>query len=417
MNRIVFFTGFTPTRDNYGGPSAMAYHFFKNRPSNCKVRVYTTNTNHVPANVIKDGEKELDVEIVVLKDTLYNFFHRREKLDSLRIRLGIDKSYNVSNYKIPKKILNEIRQFNPSLVWVYEESLTTVIRQLSQFNLLVSGFDCFALHWNRAMRDAYTFAEPERYKKALYKYNMILFRERQLAEIPCKYFDVGIEDRNMFETVTGRTDAKFYPHPHYQVVPKKIDFAKEKLSILISGKYDQYTWTDTNKLITLLENHKELAPIYDFTFLGKGWSHCAEKLARCGYDVQCKRWVEVYSEECVKHDIQIFPISVGSGTKGKVLDALSMGLLCIGSPIALENIYVKSGHSCFQYSDMEDVLKYLHKIANERNTARQIAEQGREQVLKWHNPRRIFQKILSDVIDGVPYDAVSEYKQVIKSLE
>lgn len=416
MYRIVFITGFTPTQDNYGGPSAMAYHFFKNRPSDSVVRVYTTNGNNVPANMIAQVSKDLDIEIVVLKDTLYNYFHRREKFEVLRMNLGIDKSYNISNYKLPNKVLDEIQTFNPNLVWVYQESLTAIINQLSRFNLMVSGFDCFALHCNRVMRDPYTYAEPLRYKKALYEYNMVLHRELQLAKIPCKYFDVGIEDRNMFEIVTGRKDAKFYPHPHYQVVPKKIDFSKTKLSILISGKYDQYTWTDTNKLIVLLSEHKELASSFKFTFLGKGWGECATKLKYCGYNVEYKEWVDVYAEECVQHDIQIFPISVGSGTKGKVLDALSMGLLCIGSEIAMENIYVKSGHSCFLYSNMQDVLQFLNEIKLNRDVAHIIAENGRRQVLKWHNPGRIFKKILDDVIEKIPYDAVSEYNQVINEL-
>lgn len=416
MYRIVFFTGFTPTQDNYGGPSAMAYHFFKYRPAGTVIRVYTTNANNVSDKIITHVCKNLGIEIIVLEDTLYNYFHRRERFETLRMKLGIDKSYNVSNYKLSNRILNEIQKFNPNLVWVYQESLTTVIRQLSKFNLMVSGFDCFALHCNRALRDPYIFANPLRYKRALYEYKMVLHRELQLSTIPCRYFDVGIEDRNMFEIVTGRKDAKFYPHPHFQVVSKEIDFSAQKLSILISGKYDQYTWTDANKLIALLKEHKEFAASYKFTFLGRGWDECSSGLKECGYDVEYKTWVDIYAEECARHDIQIFPISVGSGTKGKVLDALCMGLLCIGSKVAMENIYVKTGHSCFQYSNMQDVLEFLKKIDSDRDSARVIAENGRSQVLKWHNPKRIFKKILDDVVEGIPYDAVSEYYQVVKGL-
>lgn len=83
-----------------------------------------------------------------------------------------------------------------------------------------------------------------------------------------------------------------------------------------------------------------------------------EKLVANGYEVECKSWVEVYAGEVIKHDIQLFPISVGSGTKGKVLDALSMGLLCIGSEIAMENIYVKHGHSCYLYHNVSDVVEF-----------------------------------------------------------
>ena len=43
-----------------------------------------------------------------------------------------------------------------------------------------------------------------------------------------------------------------------------------------------------------------------------------------------------YIEEICKHDIQVTPICIGTGTKGKVLDAIANGLLVIGSWYALE---------------------------------------------------------------------------------
>lgn len=415
--KIFLFTNFTPTRDNFNGPSAMMYHLFKNRPKDCQVLVFSTNWNRVPSAIISDSCKTLGVEIQILKDTIFNFFHRREALQDLRLKLGIDDGYNISNYRLSKRALNEISAFNPDFVWVYGEAHTAVIKQLSKYRLLVAGFDCFALHYNRFMRDSFCFENSNRYSKALYDYKIALSRELALKDVPCKYYDVGIEDRNMFEIVSGRTDALFYPHPHFDVLMKEISFNSDKLSILISGKLDQYTWTDSLKLVKVLcENSRSLVKKFRLTFLGKGWSMLQEKLVANGYEVECKSWVEVYAGEVIKHDIQLFPISVGSGTKGKVLDALSMGLLCIGSEIAMENIYVKHGHSCYLYHNVSDVVEFLLEVYSNRNNAIEIATRGQQQVLKWHSPQRIFSIICQDVMGKIEYNGVEEFNKVISNL-
>jgi hypothetical protein len=41
-------------------------------------------------------------------------------------------------------------------------------------------------------------------------------------------------------------------------------------------------------------------------------------------------FVDVYLDEIIKYDIQLTTISVGTGTKGKVLDALANGLMVMG---------------------------------------------------------------------------------------
>ena len=56
--KIFLFTNFTPTIDNYRGPSAMMYHFFNGRPNDCEVLVFTTNSNCVPVSTIKEIENK-----------------------------------------------------------------------------------------------------------------------------------------------------------------------------------------------------------------------------------------------------------------------------------------------------------------------------------------------------------------------
>lgn len=413
--KIFLFTNFTPTRDNYRGPSAMMYHFIKNRSKECEFLVYTTNSNLVPINQVKSVSEELGTNIYILEDTIYNYFHRRETLQEIRIKLHIDKGYNISNYKLSSKHLNYIEDFNPDIVWIYGETHTEVIKQLSKYRLLVAGYDCFSLHYNRLMKDSYCYLNKEYYKKALFNYKIAISREMALKDIPCKYFDVGIADRNMFETITGREDAQFYPHPHFDVFPKEINFNKQHLSILIAGKLDQYTWSDAQIMLKALCNESQiLKEKFTITILGKDWEKYANTLKNAGYNVCLKKWVDTYADEIKLHDIQLFPISVGSGTKGKVLVALSMGLLCVGSNIAMENIFIKDRHSCYIYQHALEIPSILLEIYNDKCRSAKIAEQGRKQVLKWHNPQRILSIICDDVMGNKSYNGINEYNEVIK---
>ena len=91
----------------------------------------------------------------------------------------------------------------------------------------------------------------------------------------------------------------------------------------------------------------------------------------------------------INYDIQISPIAVGSGTKGKVLDAFANGLLVIGSYCALENICVRHNDSCLLYKDVSDIVRYIRRINNNREYYEKVAKKGRDQVRTYHSPTRI----------------------------
>jgi len=95
-----------------------------------------------------------------------------------------------------------------------------------------------------------------------------------------------------------------------------------------------------------------------------------------------------YIEEICKHDIQITPISIGTGTKGKVLDALANGLLVIGTPFAMENIAVKHGESCIEYRQPQEVIAVLKDIPNNIQKYEMMAAEGRKAVLTEHCPSK-----------------------------
>ena len=141
--------------------------------------------------------------------------------------------------------------------------------------------------------------------------------------------------------------------------------------------------------------HNYLKEHYSITFLGKGWEKHVETLRGAGYEVEHIRFAPDYIEEICKYDIQITPISIGTGTKGKVLDALANGLLVIGTKYAMENIAVKNGESCIEYDDAKEVIGILKDIPYDIQKYEKIAEEGRRCVLEYHNREKIARELFS----------------------
>lgn len=222
------------------------------------------------------------------------------------------------------------------------------------------------------------------------------------ADSSVHYHLVGEEDALFLRKMNPGIQAHFIRHPHYEVSPqlkfenekREIVFHQPKIKLLIAGQYNYYMKQDADLLCRQLYdnanfNENFLTQNYDITFLGKGWEQHAENLKDVGFEVNHIKFAPNYIEEICKHDIQITPISIGTGTKGKVLDALANGLLVIGTPYAMENIAVKNGESCVEYKQASEVVHVLMDIPNDIDKYQLMAENGRKMVQKYHNPTRV----------------------------
>ena len=144
---------------------------------------------------------------------------------------------------------------------------------------------------------------------------------------------------------------------------------------------------DADEMVAALvsaNNREMLQEHFVITFLGRGWEQHAVTLKEAGWNVNHVTFAPDYIEEVRKHDIQITPISIGTGTKGKVLDALANGLLVIGSWYAMENIAVVNGVSCVVYDSPADMPRILSDIVDNREKYEEMAKKGREAVLREH---------------------------------
>lgn len=399
---IVLITQITPTEDNFNGPSALMYHLLLHRASDISVCIFTTNSNQVTDQEIDSIARKMNAKIEVFSTKKKSRLFAKQKVAHIFAKLKGEIEIPIRcTEKLPVWVLDKIQSIKPDHIWLYPHNCLGFIQQLDGYKMVVTGPDCASLHLSRALRDSFVFRNNA--DVSLSWNELILNYERELAKKQVLIHLVGQTDVDYFRCLSGNDNAVFFPHPHYNLANKVIDLQnKSKIKVVLSGKPDIYTNTDVNEFMRLLltSTDKLLKDRFEYTFLGKMWTPYVDKLVGAGYEVKQIGWVDNYIESLAEYDVQIFPISVGSGTKGKVLDALSTGLVSIGSDYAFENIAVEDGESCCVYKRCSEILDFLKKIAECPSEYEKMADLGRKQVRLYHNPEMIISNMIKYLESG-----------------
>ena len=384
-----------PAAENIRGTSALPYHLLAGRDKSIEVILYSYNLNRLSKEQIDSVAKELNIKIYILPvPWWYNFFLKF--LSPFRIFLN----YPIVNYiNLSSLQLDTIINDNPDAIWIYGEELSRVSRQLKDFRRVHTLPDCESLYYYRMLGKRFAIRNKIRFWRSVFMYPKYLNMEKQFdTSSNIHYHLVGKEDVNFLKEVCPGIQAHFLRHPHYQVAKpaKVISFSSPKIKVLFAGQYNLYMQQDADMLIDCLIKSKDLSELkehYVYTFLGKGWDHHVVRLNNAGYETHHIKFAPNYIEEICKHDIQVTPICIGTGTKGKVLDAIANGLLVIGTWYALENIAVKHLESCIEYGEAKDFIKILKDIIVRRNYYENIALKGKKSILELHNQKLISEQL------------------------
>ena len=386
----------TPYRENVRGTSALAYHLLKGSPLNPlkgECIICSFNANGLTKEQIGEVEKELGAKIRILP--LPRWYQWMFKFHLLFLRVFL--KYPFVNYiKLPKKVVEEIKSLLPDMIWVNSEEMSRIPKQFPGIRRMQLGPDVESLYYYRMMGRRFVMNDVVDYWKCAMMYRKYARLERSFCtDDNYTYYAVGEADIEHLRQLNPNVNCQFLRHPHYDVKAKQeIHFHQPKIKLLIAGRYDLYMKQTADEVLKAiskkpLADRLDLRDYYSITFLGKGWERHAEALRQIGYEVEHIVFAPNYIEEVCKHDIQLTPITIGTGTKGKVLDALANGLLVLGTPYALENIAVEHGKSCIEWRNADEVPGILLDIANNREKYEQIATAGRDAVLKEHDPALI----------------------------
>lgn len=401
MKRIVLISLSTPTLDNVRSASALPYHLIKGSQNDNCFEVYSFNINSISKDEIIKIEKELKLSIHILDRALWIDCMIKLHFTFLRIVL----KYPFWAYlKLSKVIKKEVETINPDIVWIYGEELAGLVSVFKYYKCIVTMPDSEAMYYHRLLSKNFaigTLLHVLRYAYAYWQY--VSLESKQECNKKVLYHFVGKEDCRFFKEINQKANAVYIRHPLYQksVISLGNKHFHTPIRVLFAGRYDSYMKSSMDELLKVLCLKTSVALLngfYQFSFLGKGWESCAEKLLNVGYKVSLKDWVENYAKELQQHDIEISPISVGSGTKGKVLDAFANGLLVIGTHFALENIAVESGKSCLLYNKADEVIEFLIDIHKNIIKYEKIAENSCKIVNDKHNRNLVAKRLFESII-------------------
>lgn len=388
----------TPTFNNVRAASALPYHLIigAKECGDVDFEIYSFNINNINAHKISEIERKLNVKIHLLQKPWWMTWMFRSHLGILRVLL---KYPYLSYLRVPGKTIKKIKSSNPDIIWIYGEEIARQAKNFEGFKCVVTMPDCESMFYYRVLRLRWTtkhLSQILRYAFAYWQYKSM---ERHNCRTDVTYHFVGEADAEFFKNINPASNAIFLRHPLYAYnESKKIAFSRPKIKLLFAGRYDFYCKHGSDELLSAIIKNKEvLQPFYEITFLGKGWEKWNKEFQGAGFLSSHITFAPDYIAEIQKHDIQVNAIDVGTGTKGKVLDAISNGLLAFGTKYALENIAVRNGESCVQYSTIEEAMGRLVDISADRNKYERMAEGGRRQVLQEHDRRKIadtlFEKI------------------------
>lgn len=392
--RIVLITQITPASENVRGASALPYHLMVHRSTDVEIIIYSFNGNQLSGTKIKEVEEELNVKIKLLPRPVWLTWAFR--LHLLFVRLFL-KCPMLNYMRLPSKIVEEIKALQPDGVWVYGQEMSRVAKQFAGFKRVHTLPDCQSLYYYRMLGRRFVFKNWMMFWRNVMMYPKYLRMEGVYENsLTVRYHLVGEADVESLRNVNPGIQAHFLRHPHYNVAEpqKQIAFSKPKIRLLVAGQNNHYMEEAAEEAFDMMFREAEhLKGHYEITFLGRGWENIVSRLKHAGYDVAQITFAPDYIEEICKYDIQLTPIAVGTGTKGKVLDALANGLLVVGTPFSLENIAVENGVSCVEYHSTKELLSTLVDIPHNVEKYEQVAEKGREAIFVEHGRKRAFDKL------------------------
>jgi len=364
------------------------------RSTDVEIIIYSFNGNQLSGTKIKEVEEELNVKIKLLPRPVWLTWAFR--LHLLFVRLFL-KCPMLNYMRLPSKIVEEIKALQPDGVWVYGQEMSRVAKQFAGFKRVHTLPDCQSLYYYRMLGRRFVFKNWMMFWRNVMMYPKYLRMEGVYENsLTVRYHLVGEADVESLRNVNPGIQAHFLRHPHYNVAEpqKQIAFSKPKIRLLVAGQNNHYMEEAAEEAFDMMFREAEhLKGHYEITFLGRGWENIVSCLKHAGYDVAQITFAPDYIEEICKYDIQLTPIAVGTGTKGKVLDALANGLLVVGTPFSLENIAVENGVSCVEYHSTKELLSTLVDIPHNVEKYEQVAEKGREAIFVEHGRKRAFDKL------------------------
>ena len=221
-------------------------------------------------------------------------------------------------------------------------------------------------------------------------------------------YETDIFDRFDHKTIITDVDRDLIPHPRREeivVVPNGVEFdkfayqgEKKEYDLIFSGNMGYAPNVDAAEYLV-----REILPSLRMKFPNLrvvlcGATPAPRVQALSGEHVIVTGWVDSMAEWYAKSRIFIAPMRMGTGLQNKLLEAMSMHLPCITSPLAARPLVEAEQHqSVISCSETKDYVVAVTQLLTEENAYNQLADSGYNYVRQfydWKNAVRILDNLM-----------------------
>jgi sugar transferase (PEP-CTERM/EpsH1 system associated) len=221
-------------------------------------------------------------------------------------------------------------------------------------------------------------------------------------------YETEIFDRFDHKTIITAVDRDLIPHPRREeivVVPNGVEFdkfayqgEKKEYDLIFSGNMGYAPNVDAAEYLV-----REILPPLRMKFPNLrvvlcGATPAPRVQALRSEHVIVTGWVDSMAEWYAKSRIFIAPMRMGTGLQNKLLEAMSMHLPCITSPLAARPLVEAEQHqSVISCSETKDYVVAVTQLLTEENAYNQLADSGYNYVRQfydWKNAVRILDNLM-----------------------
>ncbi len=237
------------------------------------------------------------------------------------------------------------------------------------------------------------------FKKPVFKmeYKRLLRYERLVFDL----FDV--------KTIISDSDRQLINHPKKNeiiVVPNGVDFehykpipAEKKYDIIFSGNMAYPPNVNAVEYFS-----QEIMPLVwkkipEATLCIAGATPSPLVKAVASDKIVVTGWVDDMREMYARSKIFVAPMRIGTGLQNKLLEAMSMQLPCITTPLANGSLLAKDGVEILIGKTVEQIANHIVTLLQNQNFANAMAQKGNEFVRNmydWKNTTAIMENAMKD---------------------
>ncbi len=221
-------------------------------------------------------------------------------------------------------------------------------------------------------------------------------------------YEREVFDRFDVKTIICDADRKFIDHERRNeilIVPNGVDHqyytpreCEKKYDVVFSGNMSYPPNIDAVEYMS-----REILPIVwktlpNTTFYVAGATPDA-RVKNCANDrIIISGWLDDMREAYAQSRVFIAPMRIGTGLQNKLLEAMSMGLPSITTPLANDSLGAENGSEILVGSNAEELAQHIITLLTDNDKARRIAKAGFDftnRVYDWDKATRIMEDAMN----------------------